>query len=174
MRVYLLSVCQVAALALCLTGSAVAQVPRQVRFEYARQDGAGACPDLATIQAGVAARLGYEPFSDRGSDLVRATIHQAGRGLEAHIEMIDPGGGLKAERRLVSHQRDCAELASSVELSISIAIDPFRLSSTLPVSGTGEHEPESTSSVGRGVGETSVQGSSTASLGSISIAARSS
>jgi hypothetical protein len=158
------------AMAMCLTGSAVAQVPRQVRFEYARQDGAGACPDLATIQAGVAARLGYDPFSDRAGDLVRATIQQSGRGIEARIEMTDAKGSPRAERRLLSHQRDCAELASSVELAISIAIDPFRLSSALPVSGTRERGPEATQSPGQGAGDTSAQGSSPASVAKESIA----
>jgi hypothetical protein len=128
--VKVLSACQAAVVALCLAGPAFAQTPRKVRFEYARQDGATACPDLATLQAGVAARLGYEPFDDRADDLVRATIHQsghAGHGLEARIEMTDAKGSPKAERRLVSSQRDCAELASAVELAVSIAIDPFRL-----------------------------------------------
>ena len=112
---------------MCFASSAWAQAPRQVRLEYARQDGAGACPDVATIQAGVAARLGYEPFDDRADDLVRAIIQPSGHGLEARIALIDAKGSPKAERRLVSRQRDCAELASSVELAISIAIDPFRL-----------------------------------------------
>jgi len=157
-------------MAMCLTGSAVAQVPRQVRFEYARQDGAGACPDLATIQAGVAARLGYEPFSDRAGDFVRATIQPSGHGLEARIEMTDAKGSPRAERRLVSHQRDCAELASSVELAISIAIDPFRLNSALPVSVPPEPGPEVAQSPGQGAVEASAQGSSAASVAKESVA----
>jgi hypothetical protein len=132
-----LSAYQAAAIALCLASSAFAQAPRQVRFEYERQDGATACPDLATVQAGVAARLGYEPFDDHADDLLRATIHQSGHGLEARIQMIDANGSLKAERKLVSHQRDCAELASSVELAVSIAIDPFRLAPSLPGQESG-------------------------------------
>lgn len=116
----------------CLAGSVYAETPRKVRFEYTRQDGAGACPELATVQAGVAARLGYEPFDGRAADLVRVAIQQSGHGLEARIEMSDAKGSPKAERRLMSHQRDCAELASSVELAVSIAIDPFRLSPSPP------------------------------------------
>jgi hypothetical protein len=126
--------------ALCLAGSAWAQAPRQVRLEYARQDGAGACPDGAAIQAGVAARLGYEPFDDRADDLVRASIQPSGHGLEARIALIDAKGSPKAERRLVSRQRDCAELASSVALAISIAIDPFGLGPA--PAGPGARAPE--------------------------------
>ena len=127
-----------AAMFLCFAGSASAQPLRQVRFEYARQDGAEVCADLATLQAGVAARLGYEPFSDQAEDLVQVTIQQSGHGLEARIEMTDAKGSPKAERRLVSRQRDCAELASSVELAVSIAIDPFRLPASPPSQASGE------------------------------------
>ncbi len=144
MRTFVFSRCQAAALALILSGPAFAQAQRKVRFEYTRQEGAAACPDLAAIQAGVAARLGYEPFDDRASDRLRVTIHQsgrAGRGLEARIEMTDPKGGLKAERRLVSERWDCAELASSVELAVSIAIDPFRLAPALPAPDARAPEP---------------------------------
>lgn len=135
MQVNVFWACQVAAV--CFASSAWAQVPRQVRLEYARQDGAGACPDGATIQAGVAARLGYEPFNDRADDCVRAIIQPSGHGLEARIELTDAKGSPKAERRLVSRQRDCAELASAVELAISIAIDPFRLGPSPAGQGVG-------------------------------------
>lgn len=135
MRLNVFAACHVAAM--CLAGAAWAQAPRQVRLEYVRQEGAGTCPDLATVQAGVAARLGYEPFSDQADDLVRATVRPSGHGLEARIEMTDAKGSPKAERRLVSRQHDCAELASSVELAISIAIDPFRLGPS--PTGPGAH-----------------------------------
>ena len=127
---------------LALTGSASAQAPRQVRFEYERQDGAAACPNATSIQAGVAARLGYEPFDNRADDHLRATIRLIGHDLEARIEMTDANGRLKAERKLVSHQRDCIELASSVELAVSIAIDPFRLNSSPDTRGLRRQEVE--------------------------------
>jgi hypothetical protein len=154
---------------LCFAGSAVAQGQRQVRFEYARLDGAGACPDLATIQSGVASRLGYEPFDERGRDLVRATIHLSEHGLEARIEMLDEDGSLKAERKLTSRRRDCAELASSVELAISIAIDPFRLDAAHPAAGTGQATAEATSALGKGSDDASAQVSPTVSAAKESV-----
>jgi hypothetical protein len=102
-----------------------AAVPRQVRLQYERQEGAAACPDEASIRTGVAARLGYDPFRAAAEDAVRATVRQSGNQLEARIELRDGLGNLRAERRLVSRRRDCSELAASVELSIAIAIDPF-------------------------------------------------
>jgi hypothetical protein len=82
------------------------------------------CPDATAIQVGVAARLGYDPFDEKAGKDLRVTIRQAAHGLEARIEMDDLDGKLIAERRLVSRRNDCKELASSVELAISIAIDP--------------------------------------------------
>ena len=134
MRVFRFWVLSAAVATSAVSGVASAEPARHVRFEYARQDGAGAsaCPDLLTIEAGVAARLGYEPFDDRASDLVRATIHASTHGLEARIELVDGNSIVKAERRLVSHQRDCSELASSVELAVSIAIDPLGVGAAEP------------------------------------------
>ena len=105
--------------------AAFADAPRFVRFEYERLEGAAACPEDAVIRAGVAARLGYEPFRDLAPDRLRATLRTAGQGLEARIEMVDGRGNLKAARRLTSRNRDCSELAASVELAIAIAIDPM-------------------------------------------------
>jgi hypothetical protein len=114
-----------AAAAVLLTGTAFADAPRFVRLEYERLEGAAACPEDAVIRAGVAARLGYEPFRDLAPDRLRATLRTAGQGLEARIEMVDGRGNLKAARRLTSRNRDCSELAASVELAIAIAIDPM-------------------------------------------------
>ncbi len=104
---------------------ALGDVPRPVRLDYDRQAGAAACPDDATIRAGVKSRLGYDPFSDQANDRMRVTVRESGRVLEARIELVDAVGNLRAERRLVSHGGDCAELASSVELAMAIAIDPL-------------------------------------------------
>lgn len=105
-------------------GLAPVQMPVRVNLEYQRGDGAGLCPDASALQVGVAGRLGYDPFDGQAADRLRVAIRQVGHGLEARIEMADLAGKLKAERRLVSRQRDCKELASSVELAIAIAIDP--------------------------------------------------
>jgi len=113
------------AILLLARAHALADAPRIVRLEYERQTGATTCPDDVVIRAGVAARLGYEPFRDRAQDRLRATIRQVGHGLEARIELVDAQGNLKAARRLTSRNRDCSELASSVELAIAIAIDPM-------------------------------------------------
>jgi hypothetical protein len=103
--------------------SAFAAVPRLVQLDYERQEGAAGCPDEVAIRAGVAARLGYEPFRAQADERLRATIRQIGRALEARIELSDAEGNLKAQRRLTSRNHNCVELAASVELAIAIAID---------------------------------------------------
>lgn len=101
-----------------------AEPSKRVRLDYQRAESGTACPDASALQVGVAVRLGYDPFDDKSNERLRVSIRPVPSGLEARIEMLDPNGQLKAERRLVSRHRDCKELASSVELAISIAIDP--------------------------------------------------
>jgi hypothetical protein len=110
-----------------LASSASAQPPRLVRFSYELEEGAESCPDGARLRAGVMARLGYDPFAATAEEELKVGVHRSGRELEARITMSDGQGQVRAERRLVSRQGDCTELASSVELAVSIAIDPFRV-----------------------------------------------
>ncbi len=98
---------------------------RTAKFTYGRGAGAADCPDVDVIRAGVVARLGYEPFDDRAERAVAATVNRTGRTLEARIEIAGADGKATAERKLVSRRSDCVELASALELAISIAIDPL-------------------------------------------------
>jgi len=107
------------------TTAAAAAPKRTARLTYNRGAGAGDCPDVEVIRAGVAARLGYEPFDDRGELLVSASVSRTGRVLEARIQIGGAGGSAAAERKLSSRQSDCLELASAMELALSIAIDPL-------------------------------------------------
>jgi hypothetical protein len=112
-------------LAIIGVATPVAAAPaRSARLTYGRGAGAADCPEVDVIRAGVAARLGYEPFDDHADLLVSATVSRSGRTLEARIQ-IGGAGVAAAERRLVSRQSDCLELASAMELAISIAIDPL-------------------------------------------------
>jgi hypothetical protein len=110
-----------------LAGSVSAQPPRRVRFAYELQDGTNTCPDETKLRAGVIARLGYDAFDASADETLKVGLQRSGRELEALITITDGQGQLRAERRLVSRQGDCVELAASVELAVSIAIDPFRV-----------------------------------------------
>jgi hypothetical protein len=89
-----------------------------------------------SFRAGVAARLGYEPFGDRAELLVSATVDRAGRVLEAKIEIAGADGKSTAERKLTSRQSDCLELASAIELAISIVVDPPAIPGASPAART--------------------------------------
>jgi len=102
-----------------------ASPPRTAKLTYNRGPGATDCPDLDVIRAGVAARLGYEPFDDRAPLVVSAAVTRTGRALEARIQIAGADGKPPAERKLVSRESDCLELASAMELAITIAIDPL-------------------------------------------------
>jgi hypothetical protein len=108
-----------------VTPARAAPPARTARLTYTRGAGASDCPDIDVIRAGVAARLGYEPFDDSAASLVSATVSRTGHVLEARIEIAGADGKPTAERKLASRQHDCVELASAMELAISIAIDPL-------------------------------------------------
>src|SRR5262245_15596838 len=82
---------------------------RSARLTYARSPNASDCPEPDVIRAGVAARLGYEPFDDRAQRAVLATVNRTGRTLEALIQIAGADGKPTAERKLVSHQSDCGD-----------------------------------------------------------------
>jgi hypothetical protein len=104
---------------------AVAAPARTAKLTYGRGPTASDCPEGDVIRAGVAARLGYEPFNDHADLLIFATVNRTGRTLEARIQIAGPDGKAATERKLVSRHNDCLELVSAMELAISIAIDPF-------------------------------------------------
>ena len=100
---------------------------RRIRFAYEPPENSETCPDDARLRAGVVERLGYDAFDTAAEEELKVSLHRTGRELEARIVITDRQGRVRAERRLFSRQGDCAELASSVELAVSIAIDPFRV-----------------------------------------------
>lgn len=110
-----------------LTSSTSTPIPPRVRLAYEIPDRLESCPDGAALRAGVTGRLGYDPFDATADEELKVRLQRSGRELEALITIADERGQVRAERRLVSRQGDCAELASSVELAVSIAIDPFHV-----------------------------------------------
>ncbi len=115
-------------LALALT----AQPTQRLQFE--RGASAQACPDEAALRRAVAERLGKDPFTDDGQRTVRVSFDATDAGLSADVQLADPTGAVQGNRRLVSPQLDCAELAQSTALAVSIVVDPLVL--TRPPSPT--------------------------------------
>ena len=118
-------------LALLATRAAAADHP-SAQLIYKRGEGAASCPDEARLRGGVAARLGYDPFTDDGKVVVLVTISRGSGGLRAAIELRDERGRVSGSRELASRQLDCVELAGAVTLAISIAVDPLAIAPPPP------------------------------------------
>jgi hypothetical protein len=111
---------------------ALAVEPR-AKLVYVLEKGAERCPPEAELRSAVAARLGYEPFSNDADRTVHATVKRRGRGLRARIVLQGADGTQQGERTLDDQRTDCSELASAMALALSIAIDPLSLSRPAPV-----------------------------------------
>jgi hypothetical protein len=111
---------------LALVAPAVAAPRPRAHLVYARGPGAERCPDEDALRAAVAARLGYQPFGEGEDTTIAVSIARSGRALRARIELADASGRTRGARQLSARGLDCAVLASTLELAITIAIDPLR------------------------------------------------
>jgi hypothetical protein len=111
--------------------AAGAKAPPTVRFIYERAASAGDCPDADVILDAVRARLGADPFHEPAEITIRASVARQRDELRA-VLLLSDGSARGGERRLVSRQADCSELASAMELALSIAIDPLSVMREAP------------------------------------------
>jgi hypothetical protein len=132
-------ICLASALIVAQAGAASApEAPARAKaggvvLDYARGLGAERCPPEQAIQAGVNARLGYDPFSGPPERTVMATMTmQDAEHLQALVALKGPNGAIQGKQLLTSTGPNCDELAAAAELAISIAIDPMILQSTAP------------------------------------------
>jgi hypothetical protein len=98
--------------------------PLETKLAYSRAPGAEVCPDEAWLHDAIGARLGYAPFTDGAARTVVVKITRVGKGLQATIELLDSSGRSQGSRTVDSQSSDCTELASSIALDVSMAIDP--------------------------------------------------
>ncbi len=101
----------------------VALARRTARLDHGRDAGAEACPSDAALAARVAERLGYDPFRSGAAATVRVRFTRDGDLLRGVVEMRDARGPA-GRRELSSDRPDCADLADSVALTVSILLDP--------------------------------------------------
>ena len=107
---------------------AAAKTP-SAKLVYTRGVGAVDCPDGDRLKRLTAARLGYDPFEpDAEARTMQVTVHQRGSELVAVLDVRDVDGRLGGSRELISSDRDCQELLSSMALALAISIDPLFLS----------------------------------------------
>lgn len=120
----------VALLALALAAGPAAAPTAHLFYEVPA--GLDACPDAAWVRGAVSARLGRDPFDDASPTVVRARIERReGVALEAQVEAFRADGSI-GRRRLESPSGDCLELASAMELAITLAIEPLWMTKPPP------------------------------------------
>ncbi|MGV3625092.1 MAG: hypothetical protein ACO1OB_30005 [Archangium sp.] len=96
----------------------------EARLEYRVQAGVKGCPDENWVRAAVSARLGRDPFKSDAASRVEVNISSSTPpALEAQL-LVTKENGRIGKRLLDSPSGDCMELASAVELAISLALDP--------------------------------------------------
>jgi hypothetical protein len=92
------------------------------RLEYALAPGARACPAEAALRAGVAARLGHDPFRPDAPSRLAVAVRRRGAGFAAAIQLRDAAGAVIWQDELQDDR--CAALIEAVALAIAIELAP--------------------------------------------------
>lgn len=119
----------VAVCALLAAVSARAQEPSPVgvHLSWVRAEGAEGCPDAATLETEIAARLGANPFRRPPTQFIEAVVTRKAQSLQVTIAMRGPDGKLIGNRTLASASGDCRSVSNAAALTIAILIDPDAL-----------------------------------------------
>jgi hypothetical protein len=113
------------------------------QLDYGVAPGLRGCPDEAWIRSAVSARLGRDPFSAEGEVRVVVRISQVkAPALVGQVELTRADGRV-GRRSVESETGDCMELASALELAVSLALDPLTQSLRAQGDSRGEPQPAS-------------------------------
>lgn len=88
----------------------VAVASPAARLAYARGTDAETCPDEAVLRAGIAKRVGYDPFFPWATRTVIVQIEKRGRAFVARVQVLDAKGVVHGER-----SAQCADVQYSSE-----------------------------------------------------------
>jgi hypothetical protein len=102
------------------------------RLVYSRGPGAEQCPEEEALRKEVASRLGYDPFFVWAERTIVARIERGRPGFRATVQLLDGKGIVQGSRSLASSSDDCADVAKSAALVISIGIDPEHVAAGEP------------------------------------------
>lgn len=99
----------------------------RARLTYQRAADAEACPTEASFRHAVESRLGYDPFRGEGAVAIRVSLRRVDRKLRGDVSVQYAPNAAPGTRVLYSDGGDCAELAASLAIAVSIAVDPQSL-----------------------------------------------
>lgn len=124
------------ALSLVVPLAAAAEDKPRYRLAFTRDTAAASCPDANGLRAAVAAKLGYDPFSDDATRTLAVSFGKSGPELRAQIELRDEAGAVTGARKLKSTATTCGPLAEDVAQAIAIVVDPLYLNPPPPPSAS--------------------------------------
>jgi hypothetical protein len=122
--------------------SAAADDGTSFRLSWVRGEGAGSCPDAATIASRAAERLGRNPFSETATQSIEGSVVGEGDELKAELRVRDEMGVARGRREIRAKGADCVELADAVVLAVVLAIDPNALLADTPAPAPPSAPPE--------------------------------
>jgi hypothetical protein len=127
MAVKVLGSALVSAFVVLSARSAAADDGTPFRLSWVRGEGAGSCPDAATIESRAAQRLGRNPFSETATQSIEGSVVGEGDELKAELRVRDEMGVARGRREIRAKGADCVELADAVVLAVVLTIDPNAL-----------------------------------------------
>jgi len=135
------------AVSIATAGLVMAGDRPDAKLSYVRKGQATICPDEPLMRQLVAARLGHDPFREQSDRAIAVTITRDAKGFRAVLELRDDTGKIVGTRTLTSTSADCNELASSIALALTIAIDPIGEAPSASVSASAPPPPAPTIAV---------------------------
>jgi hypothetical protein len=119
-----------ASLAVCVATPirfAAAEAEPTVRLRYGLEGTASRCPTEEAFRRGVVERLGFDPFAEDRDTEVAVRIVREGPSLRASLRITNlTTGELVGVREIRGRGLECAELARTTTLAVTIAIDTMR------------------------------------------------
>jgi hypothetical protein len=113
-----------AVVAMLCTFPAQAAPPTTFELSVVRREGTGSCPDRATLQRGVVARLGRIPFGEPAQRALETVLSRRETAWRAEIILRDVDGIELGRRSIDAIGPDCGPLEEATTLALALTIDP--------------------------------------------------
>lgn len=116
--------------------------PAGARLDYRASEEATACGDEGRLRSAVTERLGTDPFRADAAAIVHVSVTRAPDAFVARVLYEDDATGHRGERTIESPDGGCAELTSTLALTIAIMLDPHSQTTAAKAPPPPEPPPE--------------------------------